>query len=108
MTATAAKPAKLPREEDPRHPLASPVYADLTGLPPLMIQVGDAEAFLDDSTTLAANARAAGVDVTLEVWPEMIHVFQAHAPSIPEGQEGIDHAGAFLRQHLGVAVATPA
>jgi acetyl esterase/lipase len=93
---------------DPRHPLASPVYGDLRGLPPLMIQVGDAEAFLDDSTTLAANARAAGVDVTLEVWPEMIHVFQAHAPSIPEGQEGIEHAAAFLRQHLGVVVATPA
>jgi acetyl esterase/lipase len=89
---------------DPKDPLASPVYGDFSGLPPLLIQVGDAEAFLDDSTTLAERAKAAGVDVTLEVWPEMIHVFQQHAPAIPEGQEGIDHAGAFLRQRLGVEV----
>ncbi|MFN8584934.1 MAG: alpha/beta hydrolase [Dehalococcoidia bacterium] len=87
---------------DPRHPLASPVYATLAGLPPLMIQVGEAEAFLDDSTVLASRAREAGVDVTLEVWPEMIHVFQAYAPVIPEGQEAIDRAGAFLRRHLTV------
>ncbi|MGE0229830.1 MAG: alpha/beta hydrolase [Dehalococcoidia bacterium] len=87
---------------DPRHPLASPVYADLTGLPPLMVQVGEAEAFLDDSTTLAGRAREAGVDVTLEVWPDMIHVFQSYAPVIPEGQEAIDRAGAFLRQHLAL------
>ncbi|MEZ4552303.1 MAG: alpha/beta hydrolase [Dehalococcoidia bacterium] len=87
---------------DPRHPLASPVHADLAGLPPLMVQVGEAEAFLDDSTTLAARARQAGVDVTLEVWPEMIHVFQSYAPVIPEGQEAIARAGAFLRQHLAL------
>jgi acetyl esterase/lipase len=89
---------------DPKSPMASPVYGDFTGLPPLMVQVGDAEAFLDDSTMLADRAKAAGVEVTLEVWPEMIHVFQQHAPAIPEGQAGIDHAGAFLRQRLGIEV----
>lgn len=87
---------------DPKDPMVSPVYGDFTGLPPLMVQVGDAEAFLDDSTMIAERAKDAGVDVTLEVWPEMIHIFQTHAPVIPEGQEGIDHAGAFLRQRLGV------
>lgn len=93
---------------DPKHPMASPVYGDFTGLPPLLVQVGDAEAFLDDSTKIAQLARAAGVDVTLEVWPEMVHVFQQHAPVIPEGQAGIDQAAAFLRQRMEVAVATPA
>lgn len=89
---------------DPKHPMASPIYGDFTGLPPLLLQVGDAEAFLDDTTTLAERAQAAGVEVTLEVWPEMVHVFQQHAPVIPEGQEGLDHAGAFLKQRLGVEV----
>lgn len=90
---------------DPRSPMASPVYGDFTGLPPLMLQVGEAEAFLDDTTMLGDRAKAAGVEVTLEVWPEMIHVFQMHAPVTPEGQAGVDHAGGFLRQRLGVEVA---
>lgn len=85
---------------DPRDPLASPIYADFTGLPPLMIQAGEAESFLDDSITIAERARDAGGEVTLEVWPEMIHVFQSYAPLIPEGREAIDRAGNFLRQCL--------
>lgn len=87
-------------DADPRLPTASPLYADLTGLPPLLIQVGDLETLLDDSTRLAARAEAAGVDVTLEVWPEMVHVWQLFAPMIPEGREAIARIGQFLRQKM--------
>ncbi len=87
--------------QDPRTPLAAPLHADLRGLPPLLIQVGDAETLLDDATRLAERARAAGVDVTLEPWPEMIHVWQLFANMLPEGQQAIDNIGAFLRQRLG-------
>jgi acetyl esterase/lipase len=62
---------------DPRTPLAAPLYADLTGLPPLLIHVGTAETLLDDSTRLAERAKSAGVDVTLEPWEDMIHVWHA-------------------------------
>ncbi len=85
---------------DPRAPLASPLYADLAGLPPLLIQVGTAETLLDDSTRLAERARDAGVDVTLEPWEEMIHVFQAFAAVLPEGQEAVERIGEFFRKHL--------
>jgi monoterpene epsilon-lactone hydrolase len=87
--------------EDARNPLASPVHADLRGLPPLFIQVGDAEILLDDSTRVAEKARAAGVDVTLEVWDEMIHVWQLFAAILPEGQQAIERAGQFVRDRLG-------
>lgn len=85
-------------DADPRQPTASPLHADLTGLPPLLIQVGDLETLLDDSTRLAARAEAAGVDVTLEVWPEMVHVWQLFAPMLPEGREAIARIGAFVRE----------
>jgi acetyl esterase/lipase len=81
----------------PRTPLAAPLYADLSGLPPLYIQVGTAETLLDDSTRLAERARKAGVEVTLELWDDMIHVFQAFAMMLPEGQQAIDKIGTFLR-----------
>jgi monoterpene epsilon-lactone hydrolase len=84
---------------DPRTPLAAPLYADLHGLPPLLIQVGTAEILLDDAIRLAANARQAGVDVTLEPWEDMIHVWQLFAPMLPEGQQAIDRIGAFVKQH---------
>jgi monoterpene epsilon-lactone hydrolase len=83
-----------------RTPLAAPLYADLKGLPPLLIQVGDAETLLDDSNRLAQRARAAGVEVKLEVWPEMIHVFQLFAGFLPEGQQAVDGLGQFISQHL--------
>lgn len=83
---------------NPAQPLASPLYANLRGLPPLLMQVGDAEVLLDDTLRVAEKAKAAGVDVTVEVYPEMIHVFQLFAPVLPEGQQAIDRIGAFLKQ----------
>jgi acetyl esterase/lipase len=85
---------------DPRTPLAAPLYANLHGLPPLLIQVGTAEALLDDSTRLAERARAAGVDVTLDPWEDMIHVWQFFAEMLPEGQDAIDRIGEFTRKRL--------
>lgn len=86
-------------DADPRTPLAAPLYADLTGLPPLLIQVGTAETLYDDATRLAEAARAAGVDVTFEPWDEMIHVWHLFAATLPEGQQAIDRIGAFVQKH---------
>jgi epsilon-lactone hydrolase len=83
--------------QDARSPLAAPLYADLAGLPPLLVQVGTAETLLDDSTRLAERARKAGVKVTLEPWTDMIHVFQVFAPMLDEGQQAIDKIGEFVR-----------
>ena len=80
-------------------PLVSPLFGDLTGLPPLLIQVGDAEVLLADSTRIAERAEAAGVDVTLEVWDEMPHVWQAFAGFLPEADEAIEHIGRFVQSH---------
>lgn len=87
-------------EIDPATPLASPLYADLHGLPPLLIQVGTEEVLYDDATRLAANARAAGVDATLEVWDGMFHVWQAWGWLLPEAQRAIDHIGKFVCKHM--------
>jgi len=81
---------------DPKDPLASPLYADLSGLPPTLIQVGDAETLLDDSTRLEAKMKATGVSVELEVWDRMIHVWQLFAPILSEGREAVAKAGAFI------------
>jgi epsilon-lactone hydrolase len=86
-------------ETPPRTPLAAPLYADLQGLPPLLVQVGTSEILLDDALRLAERATAAGVAVTLEPWEGMIHVWQLCAPMLPEGQEAIERIGAFVRQH---------
>jgi acetyl esterase/lipase len=83
---------------DPRAPLAAPLYANLTGLPPLLIQVGTAETLFDDATRLADRAKAAGIDVTLEAWDEMIHVWQLFAAMLPEGQQAINRIGEYIRQ----------
>jgi epsilon-lactone hydrolase len=85
--------------QDPRHPYASPLYADLRGLPPILIQAGDAEILRDDSTRFAAAARAAGVDVTLEVWDEMPHVWHAFAGLLPEADQAVNRIGGWLREH---------
>jgi epsilon-lactone hydrolase len=81
----------------PEDPLASPLYGDFRGLPPLLFHVGDAEVLLDDSTRAAERARAAGVDVTLEVFPDMPHVWHAFAPFLPEATRAIEQIGAFVR-----------
>jgi epsilon-lactone hydrolase len=86
---------------DPKHPLASPLHADFKGLPPLLIQVGDAETLLDDTTRLRDKLAAAGVDASIEVWDEMIHVWHLFAPLLDKGQEAIDRIGAFVRAHTG-------
>ncbi|MHA2036994.1 MAG: alpha/beta hydrolase [Promethearchaeota archaeon] len=85
-------------DDDPKNPYISPIYADLKDLPPLLIQVGSAEIILDDSTRLADKAKAAGVDVTLDVWEDMIHVFQAFALWTPEGAQAIDKIGVFIKK----------
>jgi monoterpene epsilon-lactone hydrolase len=80
-----------------REPMASPLFGDLAGLPPLLLQVGDRETVLDDSTRFAAKARAAGVEVELEVYDNMIHVFQQFPDLLPEAQQAIASIGRFLR-----------
>ncbi|MGH7819270.1 MAG: alpha/beta hydrolase, partial [Candidatus Binatia bacterium] len=86
---------------DCRSPLAAPLYADLSGLPPLLIQVGGAETLYDDSVRLAERARKAGVEVTLDCWEEMIHVWQIFAPILPEGRQAIEKIGEFIRRRTG-------
>ena len=84
---------------DARTPLASPLYADLKGLPPLLILVGTSEVLLDDSTRFAERAKAAGVSVELEVWDEMIHIWPYFAAILPEARQAIDRMGAFIKRH---------
>ena len=86
--------------QDPRTPLAAPLHADLSGLPPMLVQVGDAEVLLDDSTRLVEKARAAGVDATCEVIPEGIHVLHAFAPLVPEATDAIARLAVFVRRHI--------
>ena len=85
---------------DMRDPRVSPLYGDYTGLPPLLIQVGDAEVLLDDSVRVADRAKAAGVDVTLEVWDEMPHVWHAFTGLLPESDQAIAVIGEFVRRHI--------
>jgi len=86
---------------DPSTPLAAPLHADLRALPPILIQVGEQEALLDDAVRFAARAHAAGVDVRLERWAEMIHVWQAFAPLLPEAEAALEQVGEFVRAQLG-------
>jgi acetyl esterase/lipase len=85
---------------DMRQPHLSPLYGDYQGLPPLLIQVGDAEVLLDDATRVAAIAEAAGVDVTLEVWDDMPHVFQAFVGLLPEADQAVARIGEWLRTQI--------
>jgi len=82
------------------NPLASPVYADLTGLPPLLIQVSDSEVLLDDSRRVFDHAKQAGVAATLEIWPGLPHDWQIFAPILPEARAALREAGAFIRARL--------
>lgn len=86
---------------DPRSPLASPLYADLQGLPPLLIQVGMFEALFDDAARLDARARCAGVEVRFRPWDDMVHVWHLFAAMLPEAQQAIEEAGAFIKERTG-------
>lgn len=97
----------LGEEGDPCHPLASPLYADLTGLPPLLIQAGDREIVRDDAVMFADKAKGAGIDVRLEIFEGMIHVFQMF-PDIPQTQEAIAAIADFLRKELHIETGEPA
>jgi len=85
--------------QDPRSPLASPLYADLHGLPPLLIQVGSHEVLLDDAKRLAEKAQAQGDAVTLQIAPGMWHVWHIYAAFVPEARQAIREIAAYLKQH---------
>ena len=85
---------------DPRTPLASPLYGELGGLPPLLIQVGTAEVLLDDSRLFAERAKAAGTEVTYEPWQDMIHGWHGFANVLPEARDAIDSIGRFFKRHV--------
>jgi epsilon-lactone hydrolase len=85
---------------DPCHPWISPLYGDLHGLPPIMIQVGDHEILLDDSVRFAEKAKAAGVDVTLHVWEGMVHCFPLLAPMFPEATIAWEETIAYIETQL--------
>ena len=84
--------------EDPRNPLLSPVFANVAGLPPTLIHVGDDEILLSDSTRIADKLRAAGIDVELEDFPELWHVFHLFVGKMPESRQAIDKIGRFIRE----------
>jgi len=94
--------------QDPRNPLVSPLYADLKGLPPLLIQVGTSEILLDDSLRLEQCARAAGVKVTLSQYEDMPHVWHVFASFLPEGKRAAAEIGEFVMQHSRRAAAQTA
>lgn len=93
----------LGKTGDSKDPRVSPLYADLSGLPPTLLQVGDRETVLDDAVRYAEKARQAGGNVELEVWDRMIHVFQQFPDVLPEAGEAIAKIGTFLRHHVDVA-----
>jgi phosphinothricin tripeptide acetyl hydrolase len=83
-----------------RAPLAAPIYGDMRGLPPLLIQVGSAETLLSDATRVAERAGLADVEATLQIWPDMPHVWHWFAPILPEGDQAIKHIGEFVRRRF--------
>ena len=86
--------------KDAKSPLASPVFADLKGLPPLLLQVGTEEALYDDTTALKARAESAGVEVSAESWAGMVHVWHAFYPLLSEGRDAIARVGAYIGAHI--------
>jgi monoterpene epsilon-lactone hydrolase len=86
---------------DPKQPLVSPLYADLHGLPPLLVQVGSDEVLLDDALGLGARARAAGVDVTVREWPAMVHVWHWFLPMLDEAEQAVAEIGNFVQARIG-------
>jgi acetyl esterase/lipase len=92
--------AYLPVGVDRKDPRVSPVYSDLSGFPPTLIQVGSDETLLDDAVRFAAAAGAAEVAVTLEIWPHMIHAWHLWNAHLEFGRRALASAGAFMRGHL--------
>jgi epsilon-lactone hydrolase len=86
---------------DPLNPLMSPLYGDLSGLPPLLLQCGSEEMLRDDSVRLSAKAKASGVDVTFEEWDEMVHVWHLFADRLADGRKALARIGEFVRAHIG-------
>jgi acetyl esterase/lipase len=86
--------------KDAKTPLAAPLHADLKGLPPILVQAGTAETLLDDATRVAEKLHAAGVDVRLAIWPNMLHVFPLFAPILSEGRDGCLEIGSFIRSRI--------
>ena len=85
---------------DPTSPIASPIFADLTGLPPLLVMVGAAEGMVEESLRLAQRAAVHGVDVTLELAPTMLHVHTFFSSFLPEGRAGVERVGQFMDEQL--------
>ena len=90
---------------DPADPLVSPIFADLTGLPPLLVQAGSHEVLLDDATRLATRAAANDVAVILDITPDVGHVFQAFSAILDEGDQALTRAATFLQAHTQAPVA---
>jgi monoterpene epsilon-lactone hydrolase len=88
---------------DATDPLVSPLFGDPAGLPTLLIHVGEVEILRDDAVRFAARAAQAGVDVTLEVWPEMIHVWHVFGPGVPESEAGVARIAEFIAERLGLS-----
>jgi acetyl esterase/lipase len=100
-------PANMPEmverycgDADRKNPLVSPLYGNLEGLPPTLIQVGDHEILLSDSTRMADRLSDANCKITLQVWPEMWHVFQYFIGQMPESKEAIGDIAAFLKKYV--------
>ena len=87
-------------EDDPKNPYISPLYGDLKGLSPMIIQVGSSEILLSDAERIAERAKAADVDVILDIWEDMIHMFQMFALWSPEGQKATEKLGKYIQKHL--------
>lgn len=85
---------------DPRHPYASPLFGELRGLPPMILQVGEDETLLDDSVRFAQRAREAGVTAKLHTWKGLFHCFPLLAPRFPEATQALDESCAFLRKYI--------
>jgi len=92
--------AYLPTAMDRRDPRVSPLYADLRGYPPTLIQVGSAETLLEDATRFTAVAGAANVPVTLEIWPHMIHAWHLWNAHLEPGRKALVSTGVFIRRHF--------
>jgi acetyl esterase/lipase len=106
LLSRAALQARIPdytSGQDAALGLISPIFADLSGLPPLIIQAGSHEVLLDDAVRLAGQAATADVEVTLEITPRVPHVFQAYSAMLDEAGAALDRAGQLLSAYLDAA-----